>query len=111
MTTIKIKPDFIARLQYYTSEQGGRKTPAGSGYRPQVKFDFTEMQTSGQQTFLDKDIVYPGDTVTAEIAVISPDFFKNKLSVGQRFDFREGSRIIGTGEIIEITNKALIADT
>jgi hypothetical protein len=34
------------------------------------------MQTSGQQTFLDKDIVYPGDTVTAEIAIIATDFSK-----------------------------------
>jgi hypothetical protein len=26
---------------------------------PQVKFDFEEMQTSGQQTFIDKEIVNP----------------------------------------------------
>ena len=46
-----------------TTEQGGRKTPAFSSYRPQVKFDFTEMQKSGQQTFIDKETVYPGDKV------------------------------------------------
>lgn len=108
MAVLKKNPDFIARLKYYTTEQGGRKTHVISGYRPQVKFDFTEMQTSGQQIFLDKEIVYPGDTVTAEIAIISTEFFKNKLSIGQSFDFREGSRIIGTGEIIEIKNKDLL---
>jgi translation elongation factor EF-Tu-like GTPase len=46
--------DFIATLTYRTTEQGGRKTAAVSGYRPQVKFDFAEMQTSGQQTFIDR---------------------------------------------------------
>jgi hypothetical protein len=51
------KVDFIAELKYLTTEEGGRKTPVHSGYRPQVKFCFTEMQTSGQQTFIDKEIV------------------------------------------------------
>ena len=57
------KADFIATLTYKTTEQGGRKTPAKSGYRPQVKFDFEEMETSGQQTFIDRELVFPGDTV------------------------------------------------
>lgn len=51
--------DFIAILYYKATNEGGRKTPVQYGYRPQVKFDFDEMQTSGQQTFIDKDIVYP----------------------------------------------------
>jgi translation elongation factor EF-Tu-like GTPase len=53
-------PDFVATLIYRTTEEGGRRTPAKSGYRPQVKFDFVEMQTSGQQVFMDKEWVYPG---------------------------------------------------
>jgi len=102
-------PDFIAELYYRTTEEGGRKTPVfATGYRPQVKFPFIEMQTSGQQTFLNKDIVYPGETVIAEIAIISPQFFFNKLNIGSEFDFREGSRIIGTGKIIEILNQDLL---
>ena len=67
----KGEADFIATLTYLTTEQGGRQTPAFPGYRPQVKFDFSEMQTSGQQTFIDRKIVYPGDTVEAEIRKIS----------------------------------------
>jgi translation elongation factor EF-Tu-like GTPase len=50
-------PDFIALLKYRTSADGGRQTPAFSGYRPTIKFDFAEMQTSGQQTFIDKETV------------------------------------------------------
>ncbi|HLO60325.1 MAG TPA: hypothetical protein VK179_16360 [Bacteroidales bacterium] len=99
--------DFIAILTYKSTEQGGRKTPAHSGYRPQVKFNFEEMQTSGQQTFIGKDIVYPGDTVEARIKILSVDHFTNSLTEGMDFEFKEGDKIIGTGIIKEILNDKL----
>lgn len=101
------KADFIAELKYRTTEEGGRKTPAHSGYRPQVKFDFTEMQTSGQQIFIDKDIVYPGDTVKAKIRILSPQFYENQLTEGMMYEFREGATVIGTGKILTIINDIL----
>ena len=102
------QPDFIAELQYRTTEEGGRKTPVFTGYRPQVKFAFSEMQTSGIQTFIDKETVYPGDKVIAEIIVLSTSFFEGSVEVGTSFEFREGSRVIGNGVIIEIRNPLLI---
>lgn len=101
------KTDFIAKLKYRTTEQGGRQTPAISGYRPQVKFDFSEMQTSGQQTFIDKETVFPGATVDAKIKILSPDYFAGCLTEGMEFEFREGARVIGTGEIKYIVNDKL----
>ena len=65
-----------------TTEQGGRKTPAFYSYRPQVKFDFTELQKSEQKTFIDKEIVYPGDKVKAKIKILSPDYFEDSLKAG-----------------------------
>lgn len=102
------EPDFVAELIYKTTEEGGRQTPAFSGYRPQLKFPFSEMQTSGQQKFIEKEVVYPGETVKAEIAIISVEFFQHQLSEGMSFDFREGSRIIGTGRVIKVMNLLLI---
>ena len=99
--------DFVAELKYLTAEEGGRKTPAFSGYRPQIKFEFAERQTSGQQTFLNKDTVYPGDTVEAAIKIISVEYFENTLTEGMSFDFREGSKVIGTGKITGILNTKL----
>lgn len=104
-------PDFIAKLIYLKPEQGGRSTPVASGYRPQLKFDFTELQTSGQQIFADRELVYPGDEVIANITMLSPHFYLGKLEQGKQFEFREGARIIGTGEIIEILNKDLKVQT
>jgi hypothetical protein len=103
----KGQADFIATLKYRTTDQGGRKTPAMSGYRPQVKFDFAEIQTSGPQTFIDRELVFPGDTVDAEIEIIGVDYFENTLTVGMEFEFREASTVIGTGKIKHILNERL----
>lgn len=97
-------PDFIAMLKYRTAEEGGRTKPAYSGYRPQIKFGFEVMQTSGRQMFIGKDNVRPGETVTAEITMASPHIFHGRISCGMYFEFREGAKVIGTGEIIEILN-------
>lgn len=99
--------DFIATLRYKTAEQGGRKTAAKTGYRPQVKFDFDEMQTSGQQTFIDRELVFPGDTVEAEIKILSVEHFANRLTEKIQFEFREGATVIGTGIIKRIINDKL----
>lgn len=98
--------DFIATLTYKTTEQGGRKTAAKTGYRPQVKFDFDEMQTSGQQTFIDRELVFPGGTVEAEIKILSVDHFVNRLKEKMQFEFREGATVIGTGIIKHILIRA-----
>lgn len=102
--------DFIALLQYRTTDEGGRNTPAFSKYRPQIKFDFDEMQTSGEQTFIDKDIVYPGEEVKATIRIAAVLYFKGRLAKDMLFEFREGPRVIGTGKILEILNDTLKID-
>lgn len=102
-----MKADFIASLTYKTTYEGGRKTPAKSGYRPAIKFPFAEMMTSGQQKFANREWVYPGETVYAEITIIATDYFKETLYEGLEFEFREGARVIGTGRITEILNESL----
>ena len=104
---MKNEPHFIAELNYRSTENGGRKTAAKSGYRPQVKFKFTEKQTSGIQNFIGKDFCLPGEIILAEITVISPEFFESKLEVGMEFNFNEGLNIIGVGKIIEILSEKL----
>jgi hypothetical protein len=104
---MKFKSDFIALLKYKKSEDGGRQNFALSGYRPTIKFPFSEMQTSGIQTFIDKEKVFPGETVKAEIKILSDEYFKHQLCENLEFDFREGPNIIGTGKIISILNPRL----
>ncbi len=101
------KVDFIAEINYLETENGGRKSKANSGYRPQVKFDFTENTSSGFQTFIDKEYVNPGEKVKAKIKVVSPSFFDKQLYEGIEFKFIEGNQVIGNGKIIEIINNNL----
>ncbi|WP_289662862.1 hypothetical protein [Flavobacterium panacagri] len=101
------EPHFIASLQYKTTEEGGRKTFASSGYRPHIKFSFDEYLTSGMQLFIGTEFVLPGESVSATISILSVEYFEGKLYEGLEFDFREGARIIGTGKITEIVNPKL----
>ncbi|WP_442590793.1 hypothetical protein ACSBL2_06140 [Pedobacter sp. AW31-3R] len=105
---IKQTIDFIATLKYNSTAEGGRSTPAFSGYRPNIKFPFDEMHTSGEQRFIGTNCVFPGDTVDAEIRIIAIDHFNHLLYPGLSFEFKEGARIIGTGMIIRILNKNLM---
>ena len=99
--------DFIAELTYLSAIEGGRTVAAYSGYRPGIKFPFLNMQTSGRQTFLNKEFANPGDIVLTAIKIVSTQHYVCKLEEGMAFDFREGSTIIGTGRIIQILNDKL----
>jgi len=104
-------PDFIAELQFLTTAQGGRKNPADSGYRPHVKFkDYPDDITSGQQTYLGQEMAKPGETVLAEISMVSKDTFTGRLYENMIFEFYEGKHTIGIGKILEIINKNLKLD-
>jgi len=103
----KGEPDLIAQVTYLTTEQGGRKGYAASGYRPHIKFDGRKELTSGEQLFIDKDKVFPGETVKAEIRILGTDFFKNYLFVGQHFEVAEASHLVGHGEVLEVINPDL----
>ena len=106
------KSDFIAELKFETTENGGRKTPAHSSYRPHIEFEnYPEYLTSGQQTYIGKEIVHPGETINAEIGIIGTEYFSGRLFEGMKFKFCEGRHIIGFGEIIEIINQNLKSDT
>jgi len=102
--------DFIALLKFKTFDEGGRSSTAKSGYRPQLSFDFEKITTSGRQNFIDKEWVCPGETVEAEITMLSPQFFEKKLYEGLKFKFIEGSKTIGIGEVLKITNENLVKE-
>ncbi len=59
--------DFIAELEFLTTEQGGRKGYAKSGYRPHIEFEnYSEYLTSGQQTYVGREIAEKGESKLCE---------------------------------------------
>lgn len=103
----KAECDFIAVLNFLPTESGGRNNFALSGYRPAIKFEFSELQTSARQVYIDREKVFPGDIVEAEIKMVSADQFQGMLTRQMKFDFREGSSIIGTGVIKHVVDSKL----
>jgi len=104
---MELKPHFLALLTFIKSEDGGRKTPALSGYRPGIKFPFHDGFFTGVQTFIDAELAFPGDVINAEIALLNTEYFKGKIYEGLDFDFFEGSNLIGHGVIKKILNPEL----
>ncbi|MDE0021108.1 MAG: elongation factor Tu [Candidatus Poribacteria bacterium] len=88
---------FKAEVYVLKGEEGGRKTPFFSGYRPQFYFRTTDV--TGAVT-LDESIemVMPGDNATFNVELITPI----AMDEGLRFAIREGSRTVGAGVVTEI---------
>lgn len=63
--------------------------------------------TSGEQVFWDKDRVYPGEKIRAQIRILDHVTFKHALSNDMTFQFCEGARVIGSGRIVEVINEEL----
>lgn len=100
--------DFIAELEFLSSEKGGRNTPAQSGYRPHIVFDnYPEYTTSGRQNYIDQAHAEPGAKVKAEIAIIATEYFAKRLYENLGFKFCEGPHTIGFGRIISFINSDL----
>ena len=95
--SIKPHTKFIGQVYVLTEEEGGRKKPFFSGYRPQFYFrttDVTGIITLPEGT----EMCRPGDNVDMGVELITPI----AIEKGLRFAIREGGRTVGSGVVIEI---------
>ena len=99
--------DFIGKLYFLTTEEGGRSEITDEIYRPLFKLKDSLDLTSADQKFIGKDRVKPGDTIQSEMRIIWKDPYVGALSAGAEFVLREGSQIVATGEILKILNEKL----
>lgn len=99
-------PHIEAIITFFTPEEGGRKTPAVSGYRPAhlVKEDYL---TTGIHKYYDREYVLPGESVLGTIAFITPEVYPNCLWEGKILNIQEGGRVIGYAEVVKIFNEIL----
>ena len=74
-----------------TQAEGGRHTPFGAGYTPQLHFGVTDVPA----TLAVDGLVEPGARATVDFDLLRPV----AIDVGMRFAMREGSRTIGAGVI------------
>ena len=95
-------PDIEAEITFLTPEEGGRKVPAFSGYRPQFCYDGHDWDA--RQDYVGVSEVYPGQTVTAELTFANPHYQFGKLYPGKEFLIREGPTVVGRGKVTKILN-------
>ncbi|MCX7930066.1 MAG: elongation factor Tu [Chlorobi bacterium] len=89
---------FAAQVYVLTAEEGGRKTPFFSGYRPQFYFRTTDV-TGTIQLPQGVEAIMPGDNVDNLIVeLITPV----AMEEGLRFAIREGGRTVGAGVVTKI---------
>jgi len=88
---------FKGTVYVLSTDEGGRKTPFFSGYRPQFYFRTTDV--TGSVTLpAGKEMAAPGDNLEIEAELIYPI----AMDKGLRFAIREGGRTVASGQVTEI---------
>lgn len=88
---------FSGQTYVLTENEGGRKKPFFTGYRPQFYFRTTDV-TGSLHLPEGVEMVMPGDDVTVSVELITPI----AMEQGLRFAIREGGRTIGAGVVGDI---------
>lgn len=94
--TVTPHSKFVAEVYVLTAEEGGRKTPFVTGYRPQFYIRTTDV--TGEVKILNAEMAMPGDNIQMEVVLIE----KVALEEGMRFAIREGGKTVGAGVVTKI---------
>lgn len=102
--TIKVE------IRYLTPEEGGRKRPVGICYRGQFHYGDELEASDGFQYFpkseLQDGFIPLGKTVFANVFFPEDrwrDYHVHRLNVGLKFKIREGSKIVGEGSVLSLS--------
>jgi elongation factor Tu len=88
---------FETEVYILKAEEGGRKSPFQTGYRPQFYFRTTDV-TGTVELPKDRELVMPGDNLRLTVSLIS----KIAMEEGLRFAIREGGHTVGSGVVSKI---------
>ena len=94
---IRSHKSFMAKVYVLSGEEGGRKKPFVTNFKPQ--FFFRTANVTGTIILPDEiAVVMPGDSLTLKVELL--DFLP--LNIGLRFVMRESHSTIGAGVITEL---------
>ena len=94
------KRDLEVQVEYLPTDQGGRRSPAHSGYRPQLYYDGHDWDALHE--YPDVEMIFPGSRTRAYLVCLSPQFHDGKLIPGTPVLFREGRVIVAFGAVSRI---------
>ena len=89
-----------AKIYVLRAEEGGRKTPIFTGYKPAVYFG--DRQTDGLIIFSHEEKPTLGGEYTVTIVLAHPEYLGDALKKEATFDCREGTKVVVHGKVLEI---------
>ena len=92
--------DIEAYIIFLSTEEGGRKGPCYSGYRPQIYYDGHDWDAI--QVYPDVSEVFPGQAVRAQLSFLTPEAHVGKLYPGKEFLVREGIKVVARGTVTNV---------
>jgi len=92
--------EIVAKVYFLKTEEGGRKSPILSGYRPALYFG--DKQTDGAIIVTDGIQVLPGEERELTIRLLHPEYVNDALSPKSSFEVKEGLKVIGRGIVLKI---------
>src|SRR5476649_2671888 len=102
-------PDLMVKFALTEHTIEGALKQVRSGYRPlyDVRPDYW---SSAHHEFVDTDSVTTGEQSFAEVWLLSPEAYPQTFWIGRQLKVAEGSRVIGTAEVLQILNPSLRMD-
>ena len=88
-----------------TTEDGGRKTPFASGYRPNHVFEYKEgklLQTYIGDIKFEGEMIQPGEERTVTVRFLDTQPIKHFLTIGRKWWIHEADKQLGEAEILEL---------
>jgi translation elongation factor EF-Tu-like GTPase len=102
-----------ASISLLSASENGRLGPLVSGYRSLLRFEGSGIDF-GFELHLDSDLgaseLAPGESGKVRLSFWAVEEFPI-LSSGQKFEIREGVRVIGHGSILDTQTKATTPDS
>lgn len=99
---MKKRPHFRATITYLATADGGIVSPVSSGFRSQIRFPYHSRHILANQTFLETELVFPGDTVNADIFLVDDNDSLEKIYSGLDFELFANDNALGSGVITHI---------
>ena len=97
-----------AKINLYSTENGGRYTPIITGYRPNHVFEYVENSNNfiatyiGEIKFEEQEFLFPGESIVATVRFLRHGDIEKFIQIGRIWWIHEGRNKIGEAEMIEI---------
>jgi elongation factor Tu len=93
-------PQLSVHIRLLRPDEGGRRGPVVSGYRP--TFYFGRASTDGSIQLIGTDKAFPGEEFEAQVILLHPEHVEHALKPGVHFEIKEGLHKVAEGEVLSI---------